>query len=231
MDEKIYDDVIINFPAGSVYYIDRAYVGSKSLSDYEVFNTPYLLGKREELIVSCDEFNANSQFRWTVPISSVHDDTDTRNSIIFTNYKGEKKILRIDQLRCRHISDLYFSNNSYFKFSFKEDFIVIVEKITKALPKTDPYVVQMNQYNLQNMVNKISSLESRIEELEKKVQNKTTSETQERSKRKSWSPDEKMQFIRDYRSSKEDTVVKYNIGRNTAISYNYIFSKELGISK
>ena len=227
----VYEDVILNFTSGSVYYVEKAYVGSKSINDYEVFNTPYLLGKREELIISCDEFNENSQFRWTIPISSLHENTDTRNGIVFENIKGEVKVLRIDQLRCRHISDLYFTNGSFFKYKFKDDFMnIVIEKITKALPKTDPYMIQMNQYNLNHIVSKVSSLEARIEELEKKLTTQTTVEVEKpKSKRKSWTDDEKMQFLRDYRSSIEDTATKYGIGRNTAISYNHVFSKDLGL--
>lgn len=229
-DEKIYNDVIINFPAGAVYYIERAYVGSKSMSDYEVFNTPYLLGKRYELIVSCNEFNANSQFRWTVPISSVHEDSDTRNGIIFNNFKGEKKILRIDQLRCRHISDFYFNNGSNYKYSFNDDFMqIVIERITKALPKTDPFLIQMNEYNLQNMVNKISELEERIKKLESNISNSVvpaTAYNTSQPKRTRWTEEEKDRFISIYRSSIDDAMKKYNMKRNSAISMYYKLNQE-----
>lgn len=229
-DEKIYNDVIINFPAGAVYYIERAYVGSKSMSDYEVFNTPYLLGKRYELIVSCNEFNANSQFRWTVPISSVHEDSDTRNGIMFNNFKGEKKLLRIDQLRCRHISDFYFNNGSNYKYSFNDDFMqIVIERITKALPKTDPYMVQMNQYNLQNMVGKLAELEERIKKLESNISNSAvpaTTSNPSQSKRTRWTEDEKDRFMSIYRSSIDDAMEKYNMKRNSAISMYYKLNQE-----
>lgn len=231
-DEKIYDDVIINFPEGAVYYIDRAYVGSKSMSDYEVFNTPYLLGKRYELIVSCNEFNANSQFRWTVPISSVHEDSDTRNGIIFNNFKGEKKILRIDQLRCRHVSDFYFNNGSNYKYSFNDDFMqIVIERITKALPKTDPFLIQMNEYNLQNMVNKLTELEERIKKLESNISNSdvsvvSTSSNHSQSKRTRWTEEEKSRFMSIYRSSIDDAMEKYNMKRNSAISMYYKLNQE-----
>lgn len=233
--QPIYENTMINFTSGSIYYVERAYVGSKSLNDFEVFNTPYLLGKRDELIISCDEFNENSQFRWTIPISSLHESTDTRNAILFENIKGETKVLRIDQLRCRHVSDLYFSNGSFFKYKFKDDFMeIVIEKITKALPKTNPYVIQMNQYNFQNILSKVSSLEERIkalEEIQKKSENVISAEANQNKtrKNKSWSYDKKMEFIRDYRKSIDDTVKKYNISRNTAISYNHVFSKDLGL--
>lgn len=227
-EEKIYKDISLNYTAGSVYYVERAYIGSKSINDYEVINTPYLLGKREEIIVSCNEFNENSQYRWTVPISSVHDNTDIRNKIIFENYKGEKKMARIDQLRCRHISDLYYNNGSYYKFSVKDDFLdIIISEIAKALPKQDPFLTQMNQYNMNNIINKVSSLEDKIKELEELIKTgETKDEKVEKRSYKVWTESEKERFIKVYRSSIDDAAEQFGMKRSSAISAYYRFNKE-----
>lgn len=232
-DEKIYKDISLNYTAGSVYYVERAYIGSKSINDYEVINTPYLLGKREELIVSCNEFNENSQYRWTVPISSVHENTDIRNKIIFENYKGEKKMIRIDQLRCRHISDLYFTNGSYYKFSVKEDFLdIVISEISKALPKQDPYMVQMNQYNMGNVITRVTNLEEKLKELEELIkENQLNKNDAKENKKNTWSEEDKEKFIKLYRSSIDDAAERFNLKRNSAISMYHKFTKERLVTK
>lgn len=225
--KMVYEDVITEFPCGSIYYIDKPYTGTKELKDIEGFNTQYLLGRRFELIISNDEFNKNSSFRWCIPIQTMHRSSDANKGILFRDRDGEIRILRIDQMRCRHVSDLLATNGAYFCYKFDNDFIDHVSNtLASSLPSTSPYMLEMKTYNTKVILGKIAELESRISELEKSktVQNATI-EKSHKSKYRRWDDKTKQQFLIDYNKSVESCALKYGISKTSAYKYHSDFTK------
>lgn len=224
----VYENVITEFPCGSVYYIDKAYTGAKSLKDIDGFNTPYLLGKRKELIISNDEFNKSSSFRWTIPIQTLHRSADSTKGVMFRDKDGDIKLLKLDQLRCRHVSDMLVSNGAYYCYRMDDDLINHISNIlTSRLPNNNPYILEMKVFNTNVILDKIHMLEERITQLENQSKSEYKEEIR-KEKRRNWDEKTKKEFLTDYEKlSVKECAEKYGISVSSVYKYGSNFSKEL----
>lgn len=163
----VYDDVFSSFNYGDVYYIDSSYSGvtKQELPDNP---TPYLADKRREIIVSSQTFNNNGPWRLTVPLSTYHPNSTNidGNKILYKDHTGITRVAHLDQMRARHVSDMYKSNNSFMAGHLCEELMkIITEKLIEIVGNEEEkknLVTEEIQLNT-----RLNSLESRIEKLER----------------------------------------------------------------
>lgn len=136
---EIYDNVTSIFNFGEVHYIATPYICEKK--DLNKVNTKYLAGKRFELIISSNEFNSQTPWRYTIPISTYHPQYDTavyNSDILFKDKQGMVAVLRVRELRTRHVKDFYTDTGSYHAYNMPPEFLeIVLGKINDILPRVD----------------------------------------------------------------------------------------------
>ena len=126
----VYEDITRKFNQGDIYYLDTPYICEKS--DLSRIETAYLAGRRKVLIISNDEFNKTSQYRWVIPISTYHGTTICTNSkkILFKSNGTDISVLNLDQLHTRHVSEFKEANKGHYIYSLSLDFLkIIIDKV------------------------------------------------------------------------------------------------------
>lgn len=232
-DHEVYSDPSMLFNFGEIYYIEKAYICGKD--DLDRIKSNYLAGKRFELVVSSNEFNITTPWRYTVPISTYHPGKTmlTDSDILFKNRDGVTCVLRISQMRSRNITDFYQRNGAYYSYSVANDFMgIVLSKIHAALPDKiiSAYKMAMDSYNEETtnvsyLMEEIESLKARVNILEQN-QTKTASlkETSNitlmNNKYVHWDDKTKKQYIEDFNKvGLEGVMQKYKLTKETAEKY------------
>ena len=237
---KLHENVDEKFLYGDVYFIDTPYICEKK--DLNKVNTRYLAGCRPELIVSGDEFNKSSSFRYTIPISTYHEKTTTltNEKILFKDVNGRIQVLHLDEMRTRHTSDITKGESKYCYHMSKEFMNMITEKITEFTGNKFSNVVNVE------LNEKIIGIESKLDSLinllnQNSIDNKekeTTTEKDECTNKKTtknkstkfdrWSRKKKDQFKDDLTNmTLADVSKKYKISVSSIQRYIDLYFPEL----
>ena len=242
---KLHENVDEKFLYGDVYFIDTPYICEKK--DLNKVNTRYLAGCRPELIVSSDDFNKSSSFRYTVPISTYHEKTTTltNEKILFKDINGRIQVLHLDEMRTRHTSDIVKGGESKYCYHMSKEFMnMITEKITEFTGNKFSNAVntELNE--------KIMSIESKLDSLlnllnhnstngnekditiekDNSIDNKTTKNRSTKFDR--WSGKKKEQFKYDLiNMTLADISKKYKISVSSIQRYIDLYFPELRVQR
>lgn len=246
-NHEVYSDPSMLFNFGEIHYIEKAYICGKD--DLDRIKSNYLAGKRFELVVSSNEFNTTTPWRWTVPISTYHPGKTmlTDSDILFKNRDDITCVLRISQMRSRNITDFYQRNGAYYSYSVTNDFMsIVLSKIHANLPDKviSSYQIAMDAYNdnkttdISYLMREIETLKARVNVLEQN-QAKTTVDsaiskeinkiTLMNNKYIHWDDKTKKQYIEDFNIiGLEGVMEKYQLTKETAEKY---YSKFGGVRR
>lgn len=157
----VYDDVFSSFNYGDIYYIDSPYSGVLK-SDLPNTSTPYLAGKRKELIVSSPEFN-NGPWRLTAPVSTYHPGSTKVDDkkVLYKDHSGTTIVIHLEQLRARHVGDMLSTTNSFQVGHLCDDFMKIITQ--KLVDFVD------NEKERENLMTKEIKLEERLSAMDRRM--------------------------------------------------------------
>lgn len=157
----VYDEVSSSFNYGDVYYINSPYSGVTK-QDLPNVSTPYLAGRRKEVIVSSQEFNVGS-WRLTCPVSTFHPGSTKLDGkkVLYKDHSGTTIVVHLEQLRARHIGDMLISTNSFQVGHLCDDFMKIITQ--KLLGFVD------NEKERENLMTKEIKLEERLSAMDRRM--------------------------------------------------------------
>lgn len=232
----IYEDITTRFNYGDIYYIDEPYTCTKE--DLDKVNTKYMAGRRKEIILSGQNFNANNNWRYTAPISTYHDNTFlTESKILFRDNRGVLSVINLDQMRSRSLSDMRKGSGSEYVCTMCDEVMnIITSKLKDYL--TDINVAKFEPFINNPVYNKIDDLERKIENLENIINNKAHNELQENNNSEmvinkksssggrtglydSWPLEKKTEFKNDVLEGMghTDLMIKYDLASSTISRY------------
>lgn len=165
----VYDEVFSSFNYGDIYYIDSPYSGVLK-QDLPNVSTPYLAGKRKELIVSSPEFN-NGSWRLTVPVSTYHPGSTKidNKKVLYKDHSGTTIVIHLEQLRARHVGDMLNSTNSFQVGHLSNDLMKIISRTLTEFVDNEKERENLMTEELR-LEDKLSSMDKRMDDLEKAIQ-------------------------------------------------------------